>query len=218
MLNWLVQYPARSAVQSLKGFYLLIPKALDAATPWEGVLLILWTFFCQSVVGTPLEWNYTMGSWVLHTYQFLLGIVPLPRPPSPSPRLAHPSDRVVLGMEPQIWSNPDLNNRCYSSIQCVLSRLFWFVIHGRFAYYLQNSKQISHLSKIKTTETIRIGWNCSADCKPLALFLKPLCSSNFKTVLHVYWYDVWVKGALRTVCDTGFSFPLLCTCYRYREQ
>ncbi len=29
---------------------------------------------------------------------------------------------------------------------------------------LQNTKQISHVSKIKTTEIIRMGFACSADC------------------------------------------------------
>ncbi len=35
--------------------------------------------------------------------------------------------------------------------------------------YMGDFKQISHVSKIKTTKTMRMGWNCSTNCYCVAL-------------------------------------------------
>ncbi len=67
-------YPSKSisklSMQSLKGFLSSIPKALNAATPWEGIILILSTFFfCQSVCwpNLLLQGDYVINKMILQS-------------------------------------------------------------------------------------------------------------------------------------------------------
>ncbi len=68
-------YPCKSisklSMQSLKGFPLSIPKACNAATPWEGILLILSTFFARVLCcGSLLNVGISIHSAI---YQFRCG-------------------------------------------------------------------------------------------------------------------------------------------------
>ena len=50
----------------------------------------------------------------------------------------------------------------YMYIYCVSQKKVYKKIEVSLC--LQNTKQISHVSKIKTTKTIHMGFACSADC------------------------------------------------------